>query len=74
MNLRECLQLAKRAGFDGIELNYELENDLSPKATRRDSRPIRQMADEIGIEISGHCSFLFWPYPLISNDETKRNR
>ena len=31
MNLRECLQLAKDAGFDGIELNYDLENDLSPK-------------------------------------------
>ena len=32
MILRECLQLAKDAGFDGIELNYDLENDLSPKA------------------------------------------
>ena len=30
MNLRECLLLAKQAGFDGIELNYDLENDLSP--------------------------------------------
>lgn len=29
MSLRECLQLAKDAGFDGIELNYDLENDLS---------------------------------------------
>jgi len=27
MSLRECLQLAKDAGFDGIELNYDLEND-----------------------------------------------
>src|SRR5215213_5083851 len=24
MNLEECLRLAKRAGFDGIELNYDL--------------------------------------------------
>src|SRR5216684_1119625 len=32
MTLRECLQLAKDAGFDGIELNYDLESDLSPKA------------------------------------------
>ena len=31
MNLRECLQLAKKAGFDGIERNYDLDNDLSPK-------------------------------------------
>ena len=29
MTLRECLQLAKDAGFDGIELNYDLDNDLA---------------------------------------------
>jgi sugar phosphate isomerase/epimerase len=32
MNLEECLRLAKDAGFDGIELNYDLDNDLSPKS------------------------------------------
>ncbi len=74
MNLRECLQLAKDAGFDGIELNYDLDNDLSPKATAEDFRRIRRMADEIGIAISGLCSFLFWPYPLSSNDAAKRER
>jgi L-ribulose-5-phosphate 3-epimerase len=74
MTLRECLQLAKNAGFDGIELNYDLDNDLSPKASNKDLAAIAQMADEIGIEISGLCSFLFWPYPLSSNDTTKRSR
>jgi L-ribulose-5-phosphate 3-epimerase len=74
MTLEECLLLAKRAGFDGIELNYDLENDLSPKAGTREFRAIRRMADGIGIQISGLCSFLFWPYPLSSNDEAKRQR
>ncbi|HWY85455.1 MAG TPA: sugar phosphate isomerase/epimerase family protein, partial [Gemmataceae bacterium] len=32
------------------------------------------MADKIGIAISGLCSFLFWPYPLSSNDPQKRSR
>ena len=32
------------------------------------------MADEIGIAISGVCSFLFWPYPLTSNDPAERAR
>jgi len=74
MNLRECLQLAKDAGFDGIELNYDLDNDLSPKAGTKDLQNIRKMADQIGIAISGLCSFLFWPYPLTSNDPAKRER
>jgi hexulose-6-phosphate isomerase len=74
MTLRECLQLAKDAGFDGIELNYDLENDLSPKAGPKELKAIRNMAEEIGIAISGLCSFLFWPYSLTSNDEAARKR
>ena len=54
MTLRECLQLAKDAGFDGIELNYDLDNDLSPKSGTREYHAIRKMADDIGIAISGN--------------------
>lgn len=74
MTLTECLQLAKDAGFDGIELNYDLESDLSPDATSADFREIRRQAEDIGIAISGLCSFLFWPYPLTSNDPDERAR
>ncbi|HVK09445.1 MAG TPA: sugar phosphate isomerase/epimerase family protein [Gemmataceae bacterium] len=74
MNLEQCLKLAKAAGFDGIELNYDLDNDLSPKAGPKEFEAIRKMADNIGIAISGVCSFLFWPYPLSSNDPAKRGR
>jgi hexulose-6-phosphate isomerase len=74
MSLRECLQLAHDAGFDGIELNYDLESDLSPKAGPRELQDIRKMAADIGIAISGLCSFLFWPYSLASNKLTERKR
>jgi hexulose-6-phosphate isomerase len=74
MTLRQCLQLAKDAGFDGIELNYDLESELSPKSGTREFQAIRRMADEIGIQISGLCSFLFWPYPLTSNLPSERAR
>ena len=72
MSLKQCLQLAKDAGFDGIELNYDLESDLSPKSGTREFTEIRKMAEDIGIAISGVCSFLFWPYPLTSNDPAER--
>ena len=72
MSLKQCLQLAKDAGFDGIELNYDLESDLSPKSGTKEFTEIRKMAEEIGIAISGVCSFLFWPYPLTSNDPAER--
>lgn len=74
MTLKECFALARAAGFDAVELNYDLENDLSPKAGTREFQAIRKLADDAGIAISGLCSFLFWPYPLTSNDPAKRER
>ena len=74
MNLEQCLRLAKSAGFDAIELNYDLDNDLSPKSGAKEYAAIRALADNIGIQISGLCSFLFWPYPLTANDNAKRAR
>jgi hexulose-6-phosphate isomerase len=74
MSLRDCLKLAKDAGFDGIELNYDLENDLSPRAGPRELRAIRRAAEDVGIAVSGLCSFLFWPFSLTANDPVKRAR
>src|SRR5690349_13963436 len=74
MTLKECLQLAKDAGFDGIELNYDLDNDLSPKSDTKEYAAIRKTAEDIGIAISGVCSFLFWPYSFANNDPAVRKR
>ncbi len=74
MTLRECFQLAKDAGFEGVELNYDLENDLAPWHGADHYRAIRAEADRVGITLSGLCSFLFWVYPLTDNDPEKRAR
>ena len=74
MSLVECFQLCKDAGFDGVEVNYALEGDLSPDASEDDIRAIGQMAQEIGLQISGLCSFLFWPYSLTHNDPQRRKQ
>jgi len=74
MSLEQCLRLARDAGFDGIELNYDLDSDLSPRSGPKEFAEIRRLAEKIGIAISGMCSFLFWPYPLTSHDPAKRQR
>jgi len=74
MSLNDCLRLAKDAGFDGIELNYDLDNDISPKSSAEQYRAIKKTAEEIGIAISGLCSFLYWPYSLTDNDPARRKR
>ena len=74
MSLEECFALAQRAGFDAVEVNYDLENDLSVKAGDKELLEIRRTAEKVGIEISGICSFLFWPFPFTSGNESTRNR
>lgn len=74
MSLVQCLQVVKDAGFDAVELNYDLESDVSVKASEADLERIGRTARDIGIEISGLCSFLFWPYSLTSNDVERRTR
>src|SRR5262245_20902648 len=74
MSLRECLQLCKDAGFDGVEVNYALEGDLSPEASEADIKNIGEMARQIGIQVSGVCSFLFWPYAFTHQDPERRKK
>src|SRR6476646_7435602 len=57
MTLVQCLQIANDAGFDGIELNYDLDNDLSPKSGTKEFTAIRKLCDKLGIQSSGLCSF-----------------
>ncbi|MBS0208995.1 MAG: sugar phosphate isomerase/epimerase [Planctomycetes bacterium] len=72
--LRQAMQLAKDAGFDAVELNYALDGDLSPDASPSDIAAVGKMARQIGLEISGLCSFLYWPYSLTANDSERRAR
>ena len=71
-SLRECLQVAKDAGFDAVEPNFNLEGEFSAESSDAEIRAIRAMADEIGIAVSGVCSFLFWPYSMTHPDEQRR--
>lgn len=74
MSLRECFEIAHDAGFDGVEVNFNLEGDLSPEASEDEIRQVGRLAREIGIAISGVCSFLFWPYSLTSHDAERRRK
>ncbi len=72
--LKESLELAKDAGFDGLEINFALEGEFSAESTDAEIEEIGRMAKEIGIDISGVCSFLFWPYAMTHNDPARRRK
>ena len=71
-SLRECFELAKDAGFDGVEINFALEGEFSAESSDEELAAVGKMAREVGIDISGVCSFLYWPYSLTQNDPARR--
>jgi L-ribulose-5-phosphate 3-epimerase len=72
--LKECLELSKDAGFDGVEINFNETGEFSAESSDAEIREIAQLAKKIGIEISGVCSFLFLPYSMTHNDPVKRKK
>ena len=73
-SLKECFELAKDAGFDGVEINFALEGEFSAESTEAEIHAIGELAKKVGIAISGVCSFLYWPYSLTHNDPQRRSK
>ena len=71
-SLKECFQIARDAGFDAVEPNFNLEGEFSAESSDDEIRAMKRMADDVGIEISGVCSFLFWPYSMSHPDAERR--
>jgi L-ribulose-5-phosphate 3-epimerase len=74
MSLAECFQLAKDAGFDGIEINFALEGEFSAESSAAEIEAVGALARKIGIAISGVCSFLYWPYSMTQDDPVRREK
>ena len=72
-DLRKCMELAKSAGFDGIELALDEDSMVSMKSTKEDILEVKKMAEEIGLELYSLASGLYWQYNYTSaNPENVR--
>ncbi len=74
MGPKECIRLAKSAGFDGIELALAETGELSLAGGEKEALELKAYAKETGIELSSLASGLYWDYPLTSNDEAIRRK
>lgn len=71
---RGCMELAKDAGFEAIELALAEDGDITLNSTETEIRAIRETADRIGIELASLATGLFWSYSLTSNDADMRKK
>ncbi|MFD0713602.1 sugar phosphate isomerase/epimerase family protein [Paenibacillus sp. GCM10027626] len=72
--VRECMQLAKAAGFDGIELALAECGELSLESSEQAFRDAKREAEEIGLEVASLACGLYWDYSFTSKDKAKRDQ
>ena len=68
LSLPQCFKLARRAGFDGIELALSEDGPVSLLSTEKDLAAIRSSAETISLQVCSLASGLGWKYPLTSED------
>ena len=68
LTIPQGLKLAKRAGFDCVELNVSDSGPLTPDSTEDEVRSLRASAENMSLELRSISTGLFWTYPLTSND------
>lgn len=74
LGIEACFQMAKKHGFDGLELNLEEKGDFSLGTSREELRRIKKIAESTGLPICSICSLLFWKYPITSSDPKTRDK
>lgn len=72
--LAENFKLAKKAGFDGVEVALAEDGELSLTSTQAEVKKIKDEADKAGIALYSVASGLYWKYSLTSDDEKMRNK
>ena len=74
MKMTDCMVLAKKAGYDGIELSLDEEGEVSLVSSEKDLLALKRTAEEVGIEVPSIASGLYWTYPATSPDPAIRQK
>ena len=69
----QAMDLAKAAGFEGIELALLDSGDLTPNSTDEQLAKIRAYADKLGLAIPSLASGLCWGASLNAEDPAERD-
>jgi hexulose-6-phosphate isomerase len=73
-SLAQCFEIAKRAGFDSIEINMADEGELTHESSEADVRAMVASAQKAGIGLSSLSTGLGWRYPITSPDASVREQ
>lgn len=73
-SLEKCFQLAKDAGYDGVEIALDETGEVNLTSTKEDILKIKACAEKVGIQLYSVASGLYGKYNYTSPDEEKREK
>lgn len=73
-DLSKVFDIAKDAGFDGVELALAFDGPLNMESTKEDMEKIKALAAEKGIELYSVASGLYWQINYTSDKEENRKK
>ncbi|HHY98598.1 MAG TPA: sugar phosphate isomerase/epimerase [Firmicutes bacterium] len=71
-SVSDCLRLAEKAGFEGLELCLEEKGEFSLDTSPEYVSKLAQAARDIGIEVPSVATGLYWKYSPTSSDQAVR--
>ena len=72
--IKENLILAKKAGFEGVELALNGEGELSLQSTQNEIAEVRKTAEDMGLKLYSLSCGLCWDYRLSDDDANMRQK
>lgn len=72
--IKDSLTLAKKAGFEGVELALNGEGELSMQSTEAEIKQVKAMADDMGLSLYSLSCGLCWDYRLSDDDAQMRQK
>ena len=71
-DIKKCFQLAKDAGYDGVEVALDLEGPVNVNSTKEEMLELKAYAESIGLELYSVASGLYWTYNYTSANAENR--
>ena len=68
-SLKDNFSLAKKAGFEGVEISLEAEGELTLNTTEKELKGIKDLANGTGLELYSLTCGLCWDYRLTDDDK-----
>lgn len=73
-SIKDNLTLAKKAGFEGVELAIDGAGELSINSTENEIKEIKKIADDLGLSLYSLSNGLCWDYRLSDDDKSMREK